>query len=68
MDTHHPSLSVMMNEVSIRASGHVVGRKRVARLMRQAGLRARARRRYAVTTQSKHKHPIAPNVVARKSR
>ena len=49
----------------LRASGHRVGRKRVARLMRHAGLRARARRRYVVTTKSKHKHPIAPNVVAR---
>ena len=45
---------------------HGVGRKRVARLMRAAGLRARTRRRYVVTTQSKHKHPIAANLVARK--
>jgi putative transposase len=44
---------------------HGIGRRRVARLMRAAGLRARTRRRYVVTTQSKHKHPIAPNVVAR---
>jgi len=44
---------------------HGVGRKRVARLMRAAGLRARPRRRYVVTTQSKHKHPIAANLVAR---
>ncbi len=44
---------------------HGVGRKRVARLMRTAGLRARPRRRHVVTTQSRHKHPIAPNLVAR---
>jgi transposase InsO family protein len=44
---------------------HRVGRKRVARLMRTDGLRARPRRRYVVTTQSRHKHPIAPNLVAR---
>jgi transposase InsO family protein len=44
---------------------HGVGRKRVARLMRAAGLRARPRRRYVVTTQSRHKHPIAANLVAR---
>ena len=42
-----------------------VGRKRVARLMRTDGLRARARRRYVVTTQSRHEHPIAPNLLAR---
>lgn len=50
----------------LRAAGHQVARKRVARLMREDGLRARPRRRYAVTTQSRHKHPIAPNVLARK--
>jgi transposase InsO family protein len=49
----------------LRAAGYHVGRKRVARLMRREGLRARARRRYVVTTQSKHTHPIAPNVIAR---
>jgi putative transposase len=50
----------------LRAGGHVVARKRIARLMREDGLRARPRRRYVHTTQSKHKLPIAPNVVARK--
>lgn len=50
----------------LRAQGHRVARKRVARLMRLDGLRARPRRRYVTTTQSKHKHPVAPNVVARR--
>jgi putative transposase len=45
---------------------HGIGRKRVARLMRAGGLRARPRRRYVVTTQSRHQHRIAPNLVARK--
>ena len=45
---------------------HGIGRKRVARLMRADGLRARPRRRYVATTQSRHKHRIAPNLVARK--
>lgn len=49
----------------LRAAGHRVGRKRVARLMRQDGLRARHRRRFVHTTQSRHKFPIARNVVAR---
>jgi putative transposase len=44
---------------------HGIGRKRVARLMRADGLRARPRRRYVVTTQSRHKHRISPNLVAR---
>lgn len=49
----------------LRATGQRVGRKRVARLMRERGLRARTRRRFRHTTQSKHQEPIARNVVAR---
>lgn len=41
-------------------------RNRVARLMRQAGLRARRYRRYHVTTQSRHRRPVAPNLLARR--
>jgi transposase InsO family protein len=40
------------------------GRDRVARLMRQAGLRARVKHRFRVTTQSQHARPIAPNLLA----
>jgi transposase InsO family protein len=40
-------------------------RKRIARLMRARGLAARRRRRFRVTTQSRHRFPIAPNVLAR---
>lgn len=47
------------------ANGSRVSRKRVARLMRQAGLAARRRRRFRVTTDSKHAFPIAPNVLER---
>jgi putative transposase len=49
----------------LRAQGHRVSRKRVARLMRESGLRARSRRRFRHTTLSKHREPLAPNVVAR---
>ena len=49
----------------LRLSGHRVGRKRVARLMRAAGLQARRRRRFAITTDSTHALPLANNVVAR---
>ncbi len=49
---------------------HVLGRaineKRVRRLMRQAGLQSRMRPRFrVVTTDSKHTHPVAPNVLGR---
>lgn len=50
---------------ALRIAGHRVGRKRVARLMRAAGLQARRQRRFAVTTDSAHTLPLADNVVAR---
>ena len=40
-----------------------VGKQTVAREMRAAGLRGKVKRRYRVTTQSKHNKPIAPNVL-----
>jgi putative transposase len=45
--------------------GHRVGRKRVARLMRQRGLAGRRRRRFRATTDSRHAFPVAANVLAR---
>ena len=45
--------------------GEAVGRHRVARLMRQEGLRSKRRRRYRVTTRSDHHHPVAANVLER---
>lgn len=43
-----------------------VNEKRFGRLMREAGVQSRMRKRFrVVTTDSKHKHPIAPNVLAR---
>lgn len=49
----------------LRARGHRVGRKRVARLMRHHGLCARRRRRFRITTDSQHPLAVAPNVLAR---
>lgn len=49
----------------LRANGRRVGRKRVERLMRKAGIVARKKRRFRRTTDSNHPHPIAPNVLAR---
>lgn len=45
--------------------GQRVSRRRVARVMRTHGLRARHRRRFRTTTDSRHTLPVAPNVVAR---
>jgi putative transposase len=42
-----------------------VSAKRVGRLMRQEGLKARPRKRFKCTTMSEHDQPIAANVLAR---
>ena len=42
-----------------------VSRKRVIRLMQQDGLRARARKRYKLTTMSDHDQPVAANLLDR---
>jgi len=50
---------------ALRAQGRRHGRNRIARLMRQTGLRGRQKGRYRVrTTDSNHDHPIAPNRLA----
>jgi len=46
--------------------GQRIARKRVARLMRTAGLRARVRRRFRCTTDSQHAMAIKGNLLARR--
>ena len=50
---------------ALRDEGRRVSPKRVARLMRQAGLVAKGRRRFRVTTDSAHAWPVAANQLAR---
>jgi len=45
----------------LRARGFSVGKARVERLMREQGIRARHKRRYKATTDSKHALPVADN-------
>jgi transposase InsO family protein len=49
----------------LQDQGFETGRKRIARLMRQHGISARGRRRFRCTTDSNHRQPVAPNVLAR---
>lgn len=49
----------------LRAGGERVSRKRIARLMRQDGLRARQARRFVVTTDSRATQAPAPNLLVR---
>jgi transposase InsO family protein len=45
--------------------GYRCGRKRVARLMREHGIRSKTVRRFKVTTQSRHSLPISDNLLMR---
>jgi putative transposase len=49
----------------LRARGVPCGRHRVARLRHQAGIEAKRKRRFRLTTQSRHSFPIAANVLQR---
>lgn len=45
--------------------GLVVSRRRIGRLMKQSGLVCKTKRRFKVTTNSKHTHPVAANLLNR---
>lgn len=45
----------------LNANGQRVGRKRVARLMREEGIEGQRKRRFRTTTDSRHSHPVAAN-------
>ena len=49
----------------LRGRGFPASKPRVERLMRENDIRARHKRRYKVTTDSKHNLPVAPNLLDR---
>jgi putative transposase len=49
----------------LKARGVPVSRERIARLMRKNDIRARHKRRYQATTDSRHDSPVAPNLLDR---
>jgi transposase InsO family protein len=51
---------------ALSKKGVRVSRKRVARLMRESGIRAKSARKYKATTDSNHRLPIAPNLLERR--
>lgn len=50
-------------QVELAEQGVMIGKHRVARLMRDNGLKAAQKRRFKRTTDSHHDHPIAPNLL-----
>lgn len=51
--------------VELKESGVSCSENRVARLMHLSGIRAIGKRKYRVTTNSKHNHPVAENLLNR---
>ena len=47
------------------ARGIRVGKERVRRMMKEHGIKARGKRKFVITTDSKHKLPIAANLLQR---
>lgn len=50
----------------LNRQGHTVSRPRVARIMRTENIQSKIRKKWVVTTNSKHKYPVAPNLLNRK--
>lgn len=49
----------------LKESGHKCGHNRVSRIMSENGLRARRKRKFKVTTDSRHDYPVSPNILKR---
>ncbi len=50
----------------LKRRGQRCGKKRVARLMAASGITAKTKMKFKATTDSKHKHPVAANVLDRR--
>ena len=64
-DKHHGRYGANRLSDELRDNGETCGKNRVARRMKYLGLRARARKKFKVTTDSKHNLPVAPNLLNR---
>lgn len=49
---------------ALKARGETCGLNRVARLMSEAGIRSKVKRKFKRTTNSRHDHPVAANLLA----
>jgi len=49
----------------LKGMGHEVGKTKVERTMKKHGIRAKTKRKFRVTTDSKHDLPVAPNLLKR---
>ena len=64
-NSSHHSYGSRRIEKALNALGYQVGRWKARSLMREAGVQARHRKKYKVTTDSKHKQPVFENKLNR---
>lgn len=60
-----PAYGARRIHAALRGRGYRIGLPRIERLMRENGIRARYKRRYKATTDSRHSLPVAANVLDR---
>lgn len=62
-DGSHRTYGAPRIHADLRSQGFFCGRNRVARLMKQLGIKAKTKRKFKATTDSKHNLPVAPNLL-----
>lgn len=62
---HHSRYGAQRISDELREKGEICSKNRVARRMNHLGLRAKARKKFKITTDSKHNLPVAPNLLNR---
>ncbi len=52
-------------KTKLAEQGRIVSRRRIGRLMKQTGLACKTKRKFKITSDSKHNKPVASNVLER---
>ena len=64
-NAHHGRYGAKRITDELHEDGEICGKNRVAKRMMHLGLRAKAKKKFKVTTDSKHNLPVAPNLLNR---
>lgn len=52
--------------IELRDRGIPCGKNRIARIMRDNGIKAKMKKKFKATTDSRHSHPVAPNLLLKR--